>query len=476
MAGMRSLLLRSLVCGPALLVAGCGSSASSSSTAGPPNANPGGGSVVVAGQTVAIAQSTQPRNAASSVPATTLSAAAAANNAFATDLFGQVRVASASENLLTSPISASLALTMTLAGARGTTATQMASVLHTTSMGAGVFDGQNGLTQALAALGPAALAEGTQLAKENSQPAPSADDYQLQVVNSVWGERAIAWATPFLDTLATDYGTGVYLEDFAGAPDPARVLINDWVTTETVSRINNLLPPGSVTSFTKMVLVNAVHLKFPWATPFTASATQPSSFTTASGTSVTAPFMNRTDTLSYVDDGAAQIVALPLVGGVSVVIALPHGDLASYEASLTPTSAALSVPSASELVQLSLPKVSFTSPSLSFAKPLQTLGMNDAFSGTADFSGLTANPADARGLHIDDVLQKAMVAMQETGVEAAAATAVLISGAAIGTGGPPPPPIPMVVDRPYLLSIVDPQTGAVLFLGHIVDPTQAGGG
>ncbi|MFI5300925.1 MAG: serpin family protein, partial [Polyangiales bacterium] len=153
----------------------------------------------------------------------------------------------------------------------------------------------------------------------------------------------------------------------------------------------------------------------------------------------------------------------------SVVIALPHGDLATYEASRAAGSAAIATPPASASVQLSLPKVSFTSPTFSLARALQAMGMTDAFDpNAADFTGMCAHPPDGARLYVGDVLQKAMVAMTETGVEAAAATAVVMVGAA------EPESVPMVVNRPYLLSIVDSPTGAVLFLGHIVDPTVAG--
>jgi serpin B len=291
-------------------------------------------------------------------------------------------------------------------------------------------------------------------------------------VNSVWGEKTYTWNAPFLKILAQDYGTGVYLEDFVNGFDPARVLINDWVSNETGDKIQNLLPEGSLDTSTRMVLVNAIHLKLPWATAFDKSATAPASFTTGANATVSAPFMNETGTLAYVDDGKAQIVGLPLSNNqVAVVLALPHGDLATYEAGLDAHSAGIAMPTASALVQLSVPKVTFTSPTFSLATALKAMGMPQAFDPTtADFKGLCTNPPDGDNLYISDVLQKAMIAMQETGVEAAAATAVLVAGAG-AVEEPPPVPIVMNVNRPYVLSIVDVPTGAVLFLGHIVDPT-----
>ena len=193
----------------------------------------GGDTVVVAGQSVSIARSTEARAAASSVPSAVVTAAVQANNAFAVDLYAQLRAKSASTNLLSSPLSASIALTMTYAGALGTTATQMATALHLGSAAATpptastIFAGQNALSQALAARAAAALQADSETAKGNDQPAPSSSNYQLQVVNSVWGESDYPWNASFLDILAQDYGTGVYLEDFATSYDPARVLIND---------------------------------------------------------------------------------------------------------------------------------------------------------------------------------------------------------------------------------------------------------
>lgn len=397
----------------------------------------------------------------------------AANNAFAVDLYARVRSASAgASNLLTSPLSASLALTMTYAGARGATATQMATALHfAADGGASIFDGQNALSQALASRGQAAL-EG-QLA--NGVSDASSSDYELQIVNSVWGEKTYAWATPFLTTLARSYGAGVYLEDFIQQPEAARLAINDWVGSETDNKIQNLLPPGDVNSTTRLVLVNALHLRFPWATAFDPKDTTPGAFTRADGSTVSPDFMNETAELPYVDDGQAQVTELRLMGGaLAVEIALPHVGmtLAAYEDALTVGSAALAHPTSNSLVTLALPKVTFTSPSFSLATALKAMGMVDAFDpAAADFSGMCTNAPG--GLSISDVLQKAMVSMVETGVEAAAATAVIVGTSS--APAQPPPTVTMTVDRPYLVAIVDVPSGALLFVGHIADPTDVGG-
>jgi serpin B len=461
----RSLLSRAV--GPAFLasLAACGASNGSPhpTPPGDDSSNPPG---------VSIDQANVPRDPAASIDPTSVSAAAAANNAFAFDLYSHVLAKQASPgNVLTSPISASLALTMTYAGAQGQTATEMATALH---LGSGsspstIFDGQNGLSAALASRAATALAAAQSSATESAQPAPSASDYQLQIVNSVWGEQTYPWAQPFLTTLAKSYGSGVYLEDFVNEWDPARRAINAWVSSETADKINGLLPNGALDPQTRMVLVNAVHLKLPWLSPFLTGLTANATFTKADGTTVSAPFMNQTEQLQYADDGKAQIVAVPLVGQqISVVFALPHGDLATYEAGLT----SIVPPSTSVEVALSMPKFDFTSPTVSLADELKAMGMVRAFDpSAAQFQGMCASAPDGESLFVKDVLQKAMVAAQETGIEAAAATAVIMSGHSIAGG---PQPVPVTLNRPFVMAIVDGPTGAILFLGHIADPTEAG--
>jgi serpin B len=435
-----------------------------------------GGSTNAAGEgstqegALAIAKSTATRDAVDTSPTATPSAdlklAVAANNAFALDLYARVRANAPTSNVFMSPISASLALTMTYAGARGTTASQMAKALHFDPSAGSIVNGQNALSQALASRAPTAF----KLAQQAGEGTPSADDYELDVVNSVWGQKSYAWESPFLDVLAKSYGTGVYLEDFASAPDPARLAINAWVSAQTADKINDLLPSGTLDTSTRIVLVNAIHLKMPWALPF--DTTAPGSFTKADGTTVQATLMTQTNFLSYEDDGQAQLVAMPLTGGsLEVVFALPHGDLSTYEDAIAAGTEPLKVNLVGQQtnVVFEAPKMTFTSQPFSLSSALKAMGMTQAFDPSADFSGMCAHPPDGEKLYFSDVLQKAMIGLSENGVEAAAATAVF-KDAAISTDPPPQ----VLLDRPFALWIADTETGAILFLGHITDPTDAG--
>jgi len=402
-----------------------------------------------------------------------LQVAGTANNAFALNLYAQVAPTANGGNVMTSPLSASLALTMAYAGAEGETATEMASALQLQGSAATIFDSENALSQALAGRAAAALTADQQNAKQagGAAAAPDPSNYVLQVVNSVWGEKTYPWATPFLDILAQSYGTGVYLEDFVGNPSGALTAINDWVSTETADKINDLLLPGTIDSSTRIVLVNAVHLKLPWQNPFQVAQTASGSFTRGDGTQLTASFMHQDLEAGYVETAEAQVVSLPLSGGqLSVVFALPKNGLASLVSSLTPETWGAMANAGLADVVLSLPKFTFTSASFSLSSALQALGMKTAFNPTAaDFKGLCANPPDGDNLFISDVLQKATMDVAENGVEAAAATAVTFAGTAA-----PVTQATVSFDQPFLVSIVD-SSGAILFLGQIDDPTNAGG-
>jgi serpin B len=449
--------------------AGCSASSSGSPAGYGDGTGDGGGEVVGDGGPVRVDQANVARDPASSIPASTLGDAVTANNTFGFDLYGQLMGDGGGGNVLISPLSASLALTMTYAGAMGQTATEMASVLHANLPdGGSIFDGQNALDQALVGRGSAAFA---QAQEGGGEPAPLSSDYQLQIANAVWGEETFPWSSGFLTTLARSYGTGVYLTDFANEPAQAVVSINDWVSAETAGKITDLLAPSDVTTITAMVLVNALHVKFPWDSPFEAAQTAPGTFTRADGTTVSPSFMNQTTQLPYGDDGQAQIVELPLYADEeALVVILPHAgtSLATYESTLV-ANGILPLPGASQDVALSIPKITLGGTTFPLTPALQTLGMKQAFMpGVANFTGMCP-PPQGSSLYISFVLQQTTLAMQENGLEASAATAVGVSTASIA--GPPPTPVSVVVNRPYFIAIVDVATGAILFIGHVEDPT-----
>jgi serpin B len=378
---------------------------------------------------------------------------------------------STKNNFVFSPTSISLALGMAYAGAQGSTASQMQSAMHVASSSDVYFRSLNWLDEQLESRADAALKQAQTMYAGSGSPGPAPDpaNFRLHVVDACWGDRTFTFEQPYLDTLATDFGSGVHLADFRTQPDTERLAINAWVSQETLNRINDLIPQGAIDTTTRTVLVNAIHLKLPWSDPFLETSTKPATFTKTDGSTVSVPFMNKVEYWSYAEDDTTQAVAIPLAGSsVQFVVFLPKAtsSLAQFEDSLAQGHAAAllaGIDMAWPQVSLALPKFAFTTASVRLGSVLTALGMTDAFTPSADFTGISKD----KPLFISDVVHKAMVGVDEHGVEAAAATAVMLTGAGLPTD------IKQVnVNRPFFFGIYDQPTSTWLFLGHVTDPSS----
>jgi len=227
---------------------------------------------------------------------------------------------------------------------------------------------------------------------------------------------------------------------------------------------------------TRLVLVNALYLKAPWATPFEKLATTPRAFRFTPGSSSDVPTMQLTGYLGYAAADGYTAVALDyLGGGLQFVIVLPDASqtMDTVAARLTPAHFAQWAnlkKNSPKNVALYLPKFKVTGGTIPLGPALRTLGMTSAFdvpTGSANFDGIAPRQPDDY-LKISDVYHKTYVAVDEEGTEAAAATAVVITTTtAIGNIDPP---IEVHVDRPFLFVIQDCASGACLFLGRIANP------
>ncbi len=352
-------------------------------------------------------------------------------------------------NLFLSPHSISTALAMTYAGARGETAEQMAAALRFGLPAERLHAAFNALDLELASRGEGA-------AGSDGQP------FRLRVVNQLWGERTYSFLPPFLDTLAEHYGAGLRVLDFVGAAEPARLAINDWVAYQTEQRIRDLLPQGSITSLTRLVLTNAVYFNAAWQSPFPIANTSPGPFTRLDGTQTQAPMMRQTANFPAQVGANWTAVELPYDGDeLSMMLLVPDpGAFADFEQKLT--AARLNAVLAGlgpRLVELTLPTFEYSCQA-SLKAFLAQLGMPLAFSEAADFSGMDGT----RELLISDVVHQAFVKVNEQGTEAAAATGV-VAGVTSA-----PEPLTLTVDRPFLFLIRDRATGAILFLGRVAEP------
>lgn len=387
-----------------------------------------------------VLQSREPRETSPDIAEAKLQEFVNGNTAFALGLYRLLREREG--NLFCSPYSISLALAMAYAGAREETERQMAAVLHFT------------------------------LPQEQLHPVINALDLKitghtetagirLNIVNTPWGQTDYPFLPQYLDLLAKNYGAGIRLVDFQQAPEACRLHINAWVSEQTEGKIKNLLPQGLITSLTHLVLTNAIYFKGTWKYEFEEAEKGP--FRLLDGAQVTVPLMEQEARFGYAVGEGYQAVELPYVGeGLSMVILLPALDrFEEFERTLTAGQlGAILEGIKGELVHLTMPKFSFES-GFSLKDTLSELGMPDAFSREqADFSGM-----DGRGeIFIKDVVHKVFILVNEQGTEAAAATAVTMEKSIVTR------PIEVRVDHPFIFIIRDRETGAILFLGRVVNP------
>ncbi|HEY4753327.1 MAG TPA: serpin family protein, partial [Candidatus Limnocylindrales bacterium] len=375
--------------------------------------------------------------------------AAQALNAFGIDLYGQLR--SQAGNLVVSPASIALALAMARTGARGTTATEMDTVLHNLASDANA--------SSIASL-DASLVDRTGTFQDQSG---TPQKVNLAIANASFAQRGFPFGAEFLKALAERFGAGVQLVDYMATPESARAAINGWVADHTEQRIKDLLAQGTVDAATRLVLVNAIYLKAAWLKPFEKDGTQPAPFHLANGSTVEVPMMRTGGMLDYAKGSGWQAVALPYVGQQLSMLVIVPDNLVTFEQNLDgSTLAAISSGLSSHEVALSLPKFS-TETKTELGDVLKKLGMPSAFSpDSADFSGMTT----ADKLFISAVVHQANIDVDESGTTASAATAVGIMAAAA-----PADMVTLTVDRPFLFALRDNVTGAVLFLGRIADPS-----
>jgi serpin B len=370
------------------------------------------------------------------------------NNRFAVELYAKLREQEG--NLFFSPYSVSAALAMTYAGARGETEAQMAKVLHFPSQRAG---DQEQFPPVF----------GTIIKDLNARGEKG--KYELIVANALWGQKGYEFLTEFLGLVESNYDGQLNEVDFIGDTESARKTINAWVEKKTKDKIKDLIPPRVLDQLTRLVLTNAIYFKGNWASQFKKEKNEDAPFTLVGGEKVDTPMMNQTAEFSYMETEDFQGLEMPYVNNeLSMIIFLPkrNDGLAEFEKKLTVENLSqwLARLRKREVI-VSVPKFKQTC-QFSLADVLKQMGMTDAFSGKADFSGINGK----RDLFISAVIHKAFVDVNEEGTEAAAATAVVVGLTAVG---PKETPV-FHADHPFLFLIRDNSSGSLLFIGRMINP------
>jgi len=360
-------------------------------------------------------------------------------------------IAGENGNILFSPLSIEYALGMVYAGARGSTKEQMRKALCFT------------LADEKLHQGFAELKKGVVTQKEG---------LSFFMANALWGQKDYPFKKGFISLMQKHYDAGLRFADFKKEPATARKSINDWVAKETQDKIKELLPEGAVHRLTRLVLTNALFFKGLWKYKFKKENTKKMEFHISADKTVTVEMMQmraegkKWEGIRYFKGQTVRILELPYKGEqFSFVIFLPRkvDGLAELERGLTIKKlngwlSKLKQLGEWDLTNIYIPKFELTWGTRSLKGHLQAMGMKEAFKETADLMGIS----DVKPLFVEDVFHKAYVRVDEEGTEAAAATAVEEVWGSIPD---------FKADHPFLFMIYHRKSGAILFIGRLVDPT-----
>ena len=372
---------------------------------------------------------------------------AQANNAFAFDMYEKVAETNKG-NIFFSPNSISNAFAMCYGGASGSNEKEMAAAMHfapNTPQFHKDFGAYNRLIEA--------NADG---------------NVKLSIANRLWGEQTYGFVEDYLTLVDDAYDAPLDRVDFKGSPDAQRSAINSWVEDNTNNKIKDLLPAGSVTTDTRLVLANAIYFKGDWLYQFDEKDTKKKKFTLKSDANVNAEYMCSRGSLSYYENDLFKRVVLPYKGNKqSMVLVLPHKTTAleEVEKSMANDGFQTLIIGGFPEVILELPKFEMTLP-LPLNGIMKSLGMREAFGQGADFSKMTTQ----NDIYISSAIHKAFIKIDEKGTEAAAATAIVMSTESVGPSQAPRPK-EFKANRPFLFYIIDNETQAVLFMGRMMDPS-----
>lgn len=368
-----------------------------------------------------------------------------ANNKFAFDLYSQLNKYEKG-NLFYSPYSISAALAMTYEGAKGQTADEMKSVFH--------FPENSILRPNFAAIY-------NNFNKKDK-------GYKLSTGNALWAQQDYQFLPDYLATVEKYYGGKAANLDFIRESEKSRQTINTFIEQQTNDKIKDLIPQGVLNDLTRLVLTNAIYFKGTWVKQFDKADTRDQDFTTISGQKVKTPMMQLTGDdaeFNYAETDNIQILEMPYDGeDLSMLILLPkESNLEVVEESLTNGKLSEWKNMLSEQrVDIFVPKFKFETKYF-MVETLSNMGMPTAFTEAADFSGMDGT----QKLLIQNVIHQAFVDMNEEGTEAAAATAVIVGIESVG------PRIPLFrADHPFIFIIQEKNTGNILFLGRVADPTK----
>ena len=353
-----------------------------------------------------------------------------------------------------STFSIQTALAMVYAGAAGDTATEMQKALN---FGDHAHEALNKIDKTIMGLNKEA---------EDSDYM-HIDPIEIKTSNNLYLAPDYKWATAWLDALAENYGAGITEMNFKADPEKARQYINKVVSDDTHDRIQDLIPTGGINDQTKSVITNAIYFKAPWNGNISKKNNK-LDFSKADGTNIQVDALKDSAYLEYTKGENYQAVVESLRDrAFKVMFILPdEGQFESVMAAMNgdKVNGIFDALAIDKKIDLTFPMYQYTT-SLSLTDTLRAMGMNKAF-GAADFSKMTEGPNE---LFISDIIHKSFIGVDENGIEAAAATAVMMEGNAAPE---PEETIELTIDRAFMFIIYESETHTPLFVGHVMDPSE----
>ncbi|XP_009982929.1 PREDICTED: alpha-1-antiproteinase 2-like [Tauraco erythrolophus] len=364
------------------------------------------------------------------------------NNAdFAFQFFKEVTLEAPNKNIFFSPVSISTAFAMLALGAKSTTQTQILE----------------GLTFNLTEIQEKEIHEGFHnLIHMLSHPE---NGVQLNMGNAIFLTEKLKPLKKFLDDAKALYQLEAFTTDFNNLME-AEKQINDYIERKTYGKITNLVK--DMDPETIMLLATFVFFKGNWETPFKPEHTEEREFFVDAETTVKVPMMHQTGIFDFYfdEDLSCTVVRLHYNGSATAFLVLPvKGKMEQIEQTLVKeTIQDWSDHLFQSLMSLYFPKFS-VSGSYEITHTLRKMGIVDVFTDQADLSGITGAPE----LKVSKVVHKAALDVDESGTEAAAATAAEITTTSL--------PLTIEFNHPFLILIFDRDTNSTLFIGKIVNPT-----
>jgi serine protease inhibitor len=373
---------------------------------------------------------------------------AAADNAFGFRLLNAVQKTIPGTNVVLSPVSAALDLSMVLNGASGATKQEMLTALSLSGLEVAAINTAN-----------------AGLIKIIRTPATSVT---LSVADSLWVDSRRATLRPdYVKQMQAWYDAEMADLDFS-SPD-ATTRINGWASRETHGRIPKVI--DRIDPAELALLLNAVYFKGQWTQKFDKAQTQQRDFTLTGGSVKQVARMAQSGRFDYFETPQMQAIRLPFGAGdlvMEVLLPAKSSSLDALEAALTPEHwVDWQGHYAARPGKIELPRFELKS-HYRLNEALHALGMARAFHPeSAQLTGMFAAEPRAGRFFISSVLQSTYWKVDEEGSEAAAVTTIGVRAAAVAR---PEQPFQMIVDRPFFCAIRDQRSGALLFVGAIYDP------